>query len=86
MRFYNNRYPVREEGPFQVLYMEDTPMLVDYVSQIGVIVISIDDMVIPGKLVKPILDEIMRDHYKVRVLKIMNVSHSYAILLNAKHE
>ena len=46
-------------------------MLVDYVSQIGVIVISIDDMVIPGKLVKPILDEIMRDHYKVRDLQII---------------
>ena len=86
MRFYNDGSPVREEGPFQVLYMEDTPMLVDYVSQIGVIVISIDDMVIPGKLVKPILDEIMRDHYKVRILQIMNISHSYAILLNAKHE
>ncbi|KAL5255531.1 hypothetical protein ACHWQZ_G010935 [Mnemiopsis leidyi] len=53
-----------EDGPFQVLYMEDTPMLVDYVSQIGVIVIVIDDMIIPGKLVKPILDEIMREQYK----------------------
>ena len=55
----------RKNGPFEVLYMEDTPMLVDYVSQIGVLIVSMDDMVIPGKLIKPVLQNIMHDIFKV---------------------
>ena len=40
-------------------------MLVDYVSQIGVLIVSMDDMVIPGKLIKPVLQNIMHDIFKV---------------------
>ena len=45
--------------------MEDTPMLVDYVSQIGVLLVIIDEMIIPGKLLKPVLENIFHGKYKV---------------------
>jgi hypothetical protein len=63
---FKNDHPFRKYGPFEVLYMEDTPMLVDYISQIGVMLVIVDEMVIPGKLVKPILENIFSHMYKVR--------------------
>ena len=58
-------YIWRKSGEFEVLYMEDTPMLVDYVSQIGVLLVIIDEMIIPGKLLKPVLENIFHGQYKV---------------------
>ena len=55
----------RRNGKFEVRYLGDTPMLVDYVSQIGVILVIIDDIVIPGKLLKPLVQNVLFATYKV---------------------